>query len=113
MGLGIHERASVDDVQLGVRRSESGEDEWRGNDLSWRKTTDRLKHSQAVLKFADWLGRGRGRMRWLDHLHSVVRPRKIDLVGWEKQRLGAAWIGHATVLVRIGGMTVLTDPVLG
>ncbi len=41
------------------------------------------------------------------------RPRRIDLSGWEQQELGAAWIGHATVLIRIGGMTILTDPVLG
>lgn len=34
-----------------------------------------------------------------------------DLAGFESQTLGAVWIGHATVLLRIGGKTVLTDPV--
>jgi L-ascorbate metabolism protein UlaG (beta-lactamase superfamily) len=33
------------------------------------------------------------------------------LDGWEQQELAAAWIGHATVLLRVGGMNVLTDPV--
>ena len=31
--------------------------------------------------------------------------------GWNDHALAAAWIGHATVLLRIGGLTVLTDPV--
>lgn len=29
------------------------------------------------------------------------------------ERLGAAWLGHATALLRVGGTTILTDPVLG
>jgi L-ascorbate metabolism protein UlaG (beta-lactamase superfamily) len=37
---------------------------------------------------------------------------KPDLSCWAEQRLAAIWIGHASVLLRIGGMTVLTDPVL-
>ncbi len=37
-----------------------------------------------------------------------LRP---DLDLWQKQELGAIWIGHATVLLRIGGLNVLTDPV--
>ena len=32
--------------------------------------------------------------------------------GFEEQPLAAAWLGHATVLIRIGGRTILTDPVL-
>lgn len=40
-------------------------------------------------------------------------PRRPDLAGWENHDLAAAWIGHATILLRVGGMTILTDPVLG
>lgn len=38
---------------------------------------------------------------------------KPDLSGWENRELSVVWIGHATLLLRIGGMTVLTDPVFG
>jgi L-ascorbate metabolism protein UlaG (beta-lactamase superfamily) len=80
--------------------------------LSWRRWTDRLKHSDRALRLADWLGRGRGRLRWFDHLHTIRKPRKPDLTGWHHQKLSAAWIGHATVLLRVGDLTILTDPVL-
>jgi L-ascorbate metabolism protein UlaG (beta-lactamase superfamily) len=80
--------------------------------LSWRRWTDRLKHSQSALRFADFLGRGRGRMRWLDHVHTVRRPRKPDLSRWHDEPFAAAWLGHATILLRVGGKTILTDPVL-
>jgi L-ascorbate metabolism protein UlaG (beta-lactamase superfamily) len=51
----------------------------------------------------------------LDHLN--LKPPaparyKPDLRGWEGHELAAIWLGHATVLLRVGGMTVLTDPVL-
>jgi L-ascorbate metabolism protein UlaG (beta-lactamase superfamily) len=80
--------------------------------LSWRRWTDRLKYSNRALRLADWLGRGRGRMRWFDHLHTIRQPRKPDLTRWHHQKLSAAWIGHATVLLRVGDLTILTDPVL-
>ena len=66
-----------------------------------------------TLRLADRLGRSRGRLRLLDGMDPAPRARlKPDLAGWEKQTLAAAWVGHATVLLRIGGMTILTDPVL-
>jgi L-ascorbate metabolism protein UlaG (beta-lactamase superfamily) len=66
-----------------------------------------------ALRVVDRLGRGRGRLRVLDRLNPPApAPLKPDLTGWEDRALAAAWIGHATVLLRVGGMTVLTDPVL-
>lgn len=65
-----------------------------------------------MLRVADRLGRGRGRLRVLDHLNPPPpAPNRPDFAGWETADLAAAWVGHATVLLRIGGMTVLTDPV--
>jgi L-ascorbate metabolism protein UlaG (beta-lactamase superfamily) len=81
--------------------------------LSWREITDWVKRREPLLRLADWMGRGRGRTRWLDHLNAPpASPLKPDLGTWEQKPLAAIWLGHATVLLRIGGKTILTDPVL-
>jgi L-ascorbate metabolism protein UlaG (beta-lactamase superfamily) len=80
---------------------------------AWKRVRDRAADKRHLLRVADFLGRGRGRMRFLDHVGNVpAAPLKPDPASWEHRELAAAWLGHATVLLRIGGMTILTDPVL-
>jgi L-ascorbate metabolism protein UlaG (beta-lactamase superfamily) len=38
-------------------------------------------------------------------------PRRPDFSSWTDAGIHAAWIGHSTVLLRIDGITILTDPV--
>ena len=62
---------------------------------------------------AAFLGRGRGRFRVLDRFNPpALAPHTPDLSDWNNHDLAACWIGHATVLLRVCGMTVLTDPVM-
>src|SRR5690349_835978 len=81
--------------------------------VSWRRYTNWAKQRPMTLRVADFLGRGRGRMRLFDHLNVPPIARvKPDLSDWKNQDLAAVWVGHATVLLRIGGLTLVTDPVL-
>ena len=51
-------------------------------------------------------------MRVFDQFTSPPPARlKPDLSRWQEQQLAAVWIGHATILLRVGGKTILTDPV--
>lgn len=81
--------------------------------MNWRGIANFAKTRPATLRLADFLGRGRGRLRVLDRLNPPEpAPFIPDLTGWENHDLAATWIGHATVLLRVGGMTILTDPVM-
>ncbi|MDB5326718.1 MAG: hypothetical protein JWM57_2287 [Phycisphaerales bacterium] len=79
---------------------------------AWRSITDFAKKNDWPLRVADRLGRGQGKLRWIDRLRQVPpAPLKPDLTEWQDRQLSAVWLGHATVLLRIAGQTILTDPV--
>ncbi len=47
-----------------------------------------------------------------DMKRDVLRPSLTpSLSGWDEPGIHATWIGHSTVLLRIDGFTILTDPV--
>src|SRR5690242_15786554 len=53
--------------------------------------------------------------RYKEDLKREIRPApaRPDPAHWPDTGLHAAWLGHTTVLLKLDGMTVLTDPVLG
>jgi L-ascorbate metabolism protein UlaG (beta-lactamase superfamily) len=53
--------------------------------------------------------------RYRDERRRPVAPAPFlpDPKAWPEHGLHAAWLGHSTVLIKIDGFTILTDPVLG
>ncbi|MCC6537704.1 MAG: MBL fold metallo-hydrolase, partial [Bryobacterales bacterium] len=52
---------------------------------------------------------------WRQYLSDLRReigppPARPDLSHWDRPGVHAAWLGHSTVLLRIDGYTVITDP---
>ena len=79
---------------------------------AWRTITDLAKKKDWPLRVADRLGRGQGKLRWIDRLRRIPpAPLIPDLAGWPDRAISAVWLGHATVLLRLAGKTMLTDPV--
>lgn len=53
---------------------------------------------------------------WKQYVRDIRRnihpaPRRPDWKRWGNRGLHAAWLGHSTILMRINGYTILTDPV--
>jgi L-ascorbate metabolism protein UlaG (beta-lactamase superfamily) len=47
-----------------------------------------------------------------DRRRTVAAPPRVPrFSAWPEEGLHAAWIGHSTVLIRVDGFTILTDPV--
>src|SRR5262245_15816721 len=81
--------------------------------MSWRTYADWAKKRPLTLRVADRLGRGTGRFRVLDRIGAPAPAACTpDLSRWHEHDLAAVWIGHATILFRVGQTTILTDPVM-
>lgn len=83
--------------------------------ISWRHFAQVAKRSRHASLMAHRLDGGTGRLRWIDRLITRAQPapHRPDLTSFAHHDLSASWIGHATVLLRTGGMNILTDPAMG
>lgn len=71
-----------------------------------------LRNTRTLAEFAYRAGPLIWRRMSEDRRRSIERaPRSPRFHEWSAEGLRAAWIGHSTVLIRVDGFTILTDPV--
>lgn len=74
----------------------------------------RLPRFTATLKVARDVAPGYWRIFQNERKRPILAaPYTPDPARWPDVGLHAAWLGHSTVLLKIDGFTILTDPVLG
>src|ERR1700732_5345958 len=70
------------------------------------------RNVRALAQFASMAGPILWQRMSDDRKRSVQPPPHVPrLCEWPREGLQAAWIGHSTVLIRVDGFTILTDPV--
>lgn len=89
------------------------------NFIPWQK---RMERALGLSRWDGWpgvrsLARDARNFLWRHHARELGRrilsPLHVPPVRhWPDQGLHAAWLGHSTVLLKIDGFTILTDPVL-
>ena len=71
-----------------------------------------LRNARALARFVTYAAPSFGKRMAEDHKRSVLpAPRVPQIAAWSQEGLQIAWIGHSTVLIRIDGFNILTDPV--
>ncbi len=69
--------------------------------------------SEPGFSLAEWPPVKYGRIQLVDLWRPVdAAPMRPDPAQWKDDRITAAWLGHATVLINFFGVVILTDPVL-
>ena len=69
--------------------------------------------SQPGFSLVEWPPVKYGRIQLVDLWRPVeAAPSRPDPARWKDDRITAAWLGHATVLINFFGAMILTDPVL-
>lgn len=70
------------------------------------------RFSRRLLPGVSYEEDGRFHRRRDPHCGIRPAPHRPDPAGWDSAALTATWLGHATVLMKLGGAMVLTDPAL-